>query len=159
MRSLLPLIIATALLSGCGGAPPESKQEASAPAPKPRTMPAPEDRRFPVEGRIEVVQSAGPLYGKAFLTGGNVARYKKGTKPFELFLIRVPAPGDPGMMLFDYKNVLANAKFVAHFGGYAGQDEGVNVFIFTKGEWLAGVRGLPLAEADAISREFAARLN
>ncbi len=161
MRTLPTIIIATALLTGCGGAPSakDAGSKEAAPAPKPRVTPAPEDRRFPTAGLVEVVQQADPLYGKQFLTGGNIARYKKGAKQFELLLIKVANPSEAAVMMFDYKKELAGAAFIAHFGGYAGQDGGVEVFLFTKDVWFAGVRGLPRAEADAIARDFAARLN
>lgn len=151
---------AAALLTGCGGAP-VTKEEAPKPVPavQQRIPPSPEDMRFPAEGRIEVVQSADPLYGKPFLAGGNIARYKRGAKQFELFLIRCKDEAAPASMMFNYKKTLSDPKFVAHFGGYAGQDAGVVVFMFTKGVWLAGIRGLPQAEADALARDFASRLN
>jgi hypothetical protein len=151
---------AAALLTGCGGSP-AAKQEADKPAvaARPRVQPSPQDRSFPPEGRIEVVQSADPLYGKPFLTGGNIARYKRGGKQFELFLIKSANESVPASMMFAYKKTLTEPKFVAHFGGYSGQDSGVEVFLFSKGVWLAGIRGLPLAEADVLARDFAARLN
>ena len=62
-------------------------------------------------------------------------------------------------MMFEYKTVLAGPKFIAHFGGYAGKDGETDVFLFSKGSWLAGIRGLPLSEADLIARDFAARLD
>ena len=61
--------------------------------------------------------------------------------------------------LFEYKGQLAGAKFIAHFGGYAGKDGDTEVFLFSKGNWLAGIRGLPQSEADLIARDFASRLN
>lgn len=158
MRTLIPLITAALLFSGCGA--PAPKQEAAKPvAPAAREMPAPEDRRFPAEGRGEVTQTAEPLYGKPFLTGGNIAKYKRGDKQFELFLIKSSNPSAPASMMFEYKTALAGPKFIAHFGGYAGKDGDVDVFLFSKGSWLAGIRGLPQSEADLIARDFAARLD
>lgn len=145
------------MLTGCGGSP-APKEETTKPAAK-RVMPAPEDMHFPADGRIEVVQSADPLYGKPFLDGGNIARYKKGAKEFELFLIRCRDEAAPASMVFAYKKTLTNPKFIAHFGGYAGQDDGVEVFMFSKGVWMAGIRGLPQAEADQLARDFASRLD
>ncbi len=161
MRTLFTIITAAALSTGCGSpsTKDDSSKKAALPAPKPRAKPAPEDRRFPTGGLVEVVQQADPLHGKKFLTGGNIARYKQGGKEFELFLIKASNPSEAAVMMFDYKKSLAGAAFVAHFGGYAGQDGGVEVFLFTKDVWFAGIRGLPRAEADAIAREFAARLN
>ncbi len=157
MRILFVVITAAALLTGCGGSP-EAKQEPAKPAPK-RVAPAPEDMRFPAEGRLEVVQSADPLYGKEFLAGGNIARYRRGAKQFELFLIKCRNEAEPASMMFAYKKTLTDPKFIAHFGGYAGQDSGVDVFLFSKGAWMAGIRGLPQAEADQLARDFASRLN
>ena len=115
--------------------------------------------RFPAEGRLEVTQTPDPLYGKPFLTGGNIAKYKRGDKQFELFLIKASNPSAPASMMFEYKSALPGAKFVAHFGGYAGKDGDTEVFLFTKDVWLAGIRGLPRADADLIARDFAARLD
>jgi hypothetical protein len=158
VRTFIPLITAALLFSGCGA--PAPKQEAAKPAaPAAREMPAPEDRRFPAEGRGEVTQTAEPLYGKTFLTGGNIAKYKRGDKQFELFLIKSSNPSAPASMMFEYKTALAGPKFIAHFGGYAGKDGEVDVFLFSKGAWLAGIRGLPQSEADLIARDFAARLD
>ncbi len=150
------------MLAGCGGSPStkdDSGKAAASPAPKQRVKPAPEDRRFPTDGLVEVVQSADPLYAKTFLTGGNIARYKKGGKEFELFLIKAKDPSGAAGMMFDYKKSLADPAFIAHFGGYAGQDGVVDVFLFATDVWLAGIRGLPRAEADVLARDFAARLN
>lgn len=145
---------------GCSSSTaPAPKAEPAKAEPKAAVKPAPEDIRFPKANRVEVVQVAEPLYGKSFLAGGNIARYKKGAKEFELFLIKASSPAATGVMIFDYKNVLTDAKFVAHFGGYAGKDGGTEVFLFTKGSWFAGVRGLPQPEADTLAREFASRLD
>jgi hypothetical protein len=43
-------------------------------------------------------------------------------------------------------------------GGYFGMDGDQTVYVFTKGAWVAGVAGLPQVKADAVAREFAARL-
>lgn len=157
MRILFAVMTAAAVLTGCGGSP-EAKPEPAKPVAK-RVAPPPEDMRFPTAGRVEVVQSAEPLYGKAFLAGGNIARYKQGSKQFELFLIKCRDEAEPASIMFAYKKTLKDPKFIAHFGGYAGQDEGVDVFMFSKGVWMAGIRGLPQAEADTLAREFASRLN
>jgi hypothetical protein len=161
VRTFIPFLTAALLLAGCGA--PAPRQDAAnadaAPAATKAPMPAPEDRRFPVEGRGEVTQTADPLYGKKFLTGGNIAKYKRGASEFELFLIKSSNPSAPASMMFEYKGALTGAKFIAHFGGYAGKDGDTEVFLFSKGNWLAGIRGLPLAEADLLARDFASRLD
>jgi hypothetical protein len=66
---------------------------------------------------------------------------------------------DAAVLLLDFKKQLANPKVIAHFGGYFGKDGDKPTFLFAKNEWLCGVIGLPLADADARGREFASRLN
>ncbi len=50
------------------------------------------------------------------------------------------------------------AEIVASFGGYFGGDPPSQVFVFTKGDWIAGVVGLDRDQADAAARPLAARL-
>ena len=99
------------------------------------------------------------VLGKELLPGGNVARYKKGSKEYELFAVKTNSTSAAAVLLFDLKNTFASPKFIPHFGGFFGKDGDTDTFIFAKGMWLAGVRGLPEAEADAVAREFAARLD
>lgn len=162
MRTLITFITAAVMLTGCGNTTPTAEgtsKVAASPAPKLRMKPPPEDMRFPTAGLVEVIQQAEPLYGKAFLPGGNIARYKVGAKEYELFLVKTATPSESAGLMFDYKKNLAGPAFIAHFGGYAGQDGGVEVFLFAKDVWFAGIRGLPRAEADALARDFAVRLN
>ncbi len=152
------LVCALALtLAGCGSSPPpESPKKAATPAaPKPTDQ----TRRFPIAERVEVTLIESPLFGKDFLPGGNVAEYKRGAREYEMFLLRAASPTAAATLLFDYKNTLAEPKFIAHFGGYFGDDAGTPTFLFSKGSWLAGVRGLARDDADAVARELAARID
>lgn len=144
------------LLSACGpSTPPEPPKKAAPAHPKP----VDQSRRFPAANRAEVTLIETSLYGKEFLPGGNIARYKRGAREYEMFLIRAASANAAATLLFDFKSQLANPKFIAHFGGYFGDDAGVPTFLFSKGSWLAGVRGLPEADADTVARDFAARLD
>jgi hypothetical protein len=145
------------LLAGCTSAPaPEVGKKAAAPvAPKPTDQ----TRRFPMAERGEVTLVETSLLGKAFLPGGNLAKYERAGKEYEMFLVRAASPTAAATMLLDYKNTLVDPKFVAHFGGFFGDDAGTPTFLFSKGSWLAGVRGLNREDADAVARELAARLD
>jgi hypothetical protein len=136
---------------------------------EPKTAPAPmkkaeapkvldESHRFPQQDRGEVKVVQKELLGKAYLPGGNVAQYKKGKRQYELFLGRLPAVEDAPLALLAFKKDLAEAKLIPSFGGYFGTDGGQPVFVFTKGVWVAGIKGLPEKDADVVAREFAARL-
>lgn len=152
---LLPLCAALIFLTGCGSEP----KPASAPAKKAAAPPADESRRFPALNRVETSITADHMLGHDFLPGGNLAHYKKGAKEFDLILIRCSSAQAAGILLFDYKMKLENPKVVPSFGGFAGKDGAREAFLFAKGTYLAGVLGLPEAEADAVAREFAARID
>jgi hypothetical protein len=98
------------------------------------------------------------IWGKPFMPGGTVAQYRKGKVGYEMFVARMPNANEAAIGLNDWRKVLSEAKLVPSFGGYFGTDEARPVFIFPKGEWLAGIRGLNLKEADAQARMLAAQL-
>lgn len=154
-------MLAALAFASCSSTPPKSAGSNAPPAQKRPSVPKPADetRRFPPAGRQSVQVEESQLLGKDFLPGGNLARYRKGPAQFEMFLILTAAPNDAAILLFDYKNKLESAKFVAHFGGYFGKDAGTDTFLFARGSWLAGIRGLPQDQADALARDFAARLD
>lgn len=155
---LFPVFALALLLAGCGSsAPPAAApKKAARPAAPP---PTDQTRRFPMAERVEVALVESALFGKPFLPGGNVAKYTRGAREYEMFIIRAASPAAAAGLLFDYKSTLESPKFIAHFGGYFGADAGTPTFLFSKGSWLGGVRGLPEAEADAVARELAGRLD
>lgn len=158
MRPTALFFVCALILGGCGGAKPpaEVPKKAAAPAaPKPTDQ----TRRFPSARRVDVTLVETALFGKPFLPGGNIARYKRGAREYEMFIIRAASPSAAAILLFDYKNTLEKPKFIAHFGGYFGSDAGTPTFLFSKGSWLAGIRGLPEADADTEGRELAGRLD
>jgi hypothetical protein len=156
LTALFPVCACVLLLSACGpSTPPEPPKKAAPAHPKP----VDQSRRFPAANRAEVTVVEASLYGKDFLPGGNIAKYKRGAREYEMFLIRAANAASAATLLFDFKTQLAGSKFIAHFGGYFGDDAGTPTFLFSKGSWLAGVRGLSEADADTAARDFAARLD
>ncbi len=99
------------------------------------------------------------LLGKSFMPGGTLAHYKKGKTEYDMFVAKLPSSLDAATVLPDWNKALKDSKFVASFGGYFGTDEGRPVFVFTKGDWIAGVAGLPEKEADLQARGLASRLD
>ncbi len=150
------VVLAAAGLVSCGE---EKKAPAPAPAAVKKAHIKEEPMRFPqkdLEG-VKVVDDA--LMGKAFLGGGNLAHYKRGKAEFDLFLVKSTGAEAAALVLFDYKKALTDAKLIPHFGGYFGKDGDREVFVFTKGAWVAGVAGLGEKDADALARDFASHLN
>jgi hypothetical protein len=156
MRSLL-IVAFTVILAGCGS---KATSERQAEAAKPSEKPAPPDesRRFPKANltRTEVVHD--DIWDKPFMPGGTVAYYRRGVVDYQMFVARMPNATDAAIGLNDWRKALPDAKLVPSFGGYYGSDGGRPVFVFPKGEWLAGIRGLNQKEADAQARVLAAQL-
>ena len=75
-----------------------------------------------------------------------------------MFIARAGSPTDAAIALGDWRVALSSPKFVASYGGYFGQDAGVPVFVFTKGEWIAGITGLSRNAVDGPARLLASRL-
>ncbi|MBI1353740.1 MAG: hypothetical protein GC160_05285 [Acidobacteria bacterium] len=96
--------------------------------------------------------------GKDYLPGGNVATYEKDGKSYRLILLVVKDPDTAALLSFEAKSHLEGAKLVPSFGGYFGMDGETPWFLFPKTNHLLGVVGLPQDEADAVAREFAARV-
>jgi hypothetical protein len=157
MRAIL-IVAVTVILAGCGSKPtPEQRAEAPKPIEKP--APADESRRFPKANLTSTQVVRDHIWDKTFIPGGTVARYRKGTTEYEMFLARMPSSTDAAIALSDWRKAMSDPKLVPSFGGYFGNDGGRPVFVFPKGEWLAGIRGLKQKEADAQARILAAQLN
>ena len=153
---VLKAIAITLSLIACGGPSEAPAPEAKAEAPKPK--PPDESRRFPNENQTSMELVDDNLLGKDFLPGGNLATYENSGKTYQLFLAVMPNPDASAFALLDAKEALTDAEFVASFGGYYGLDGETPWFVFGKGKRFAGVVGLPQEEADAIARDFAARI-
>lgn len=117
-----------------------------------------ESHRFPQANLVVAKVVQDHLLGKPFMPGGTLARYKKGKAEWTLFAAQCPNAVDAAIRLPDWRKALKDAKLEPSFGGYFGLDNGVPVFVFAKGVWIAGVMGLPEKEADAQARLLAAKL-
>ena len=155
--SLLFGIAVAALLASCGSEPKQASPEPVSKAEPVR--PADESRRFPQTNLVDTKVVEKELMGKSFMPGGTLAHYKKGKVEYDMFVARLPTATDAAVVLPDWRKALADAKLVASFGGYFGQDNGRPVFVFAKDVWVAGVAGLPEKDADLQARALAARLN
>ena len=152
-------VIASVLLLCACGSPRKEAPPAEQPAPAAPVKPADESRRLPQQNlvRSEVVED--DRLGKSFMPGGTLGQYKSGRREFEMFVARTPSANDAALLLLDWKKALTGAKFVAAFGGYFGEDAGAPVFVFAKGSWIAGVKGLAEKDADLQARTLASRLD
>ncbi len=150
------LLALSLLLAACGSrsAPPPTASVQKAPPPKP----ADESRRFPLADRVDTRVVEDHLLDKQFMPGGTIAHYKKGKAEYDMFVAQATGGQDASSLLLDWSSALKDAKFVASFGGYFGEDSGRPVFVFSKGNWIAGVSGLPQKDADLAARGLATRI-
>jgi hypothetical protein len=152
---ILPLAV---LLTGCAEEPKPARKQAEAPPPPARPYVIDERHLFPVANQTESKVVQDPLFGHEFLPGGNLAHYKKGKQEYDLMLVRATDGTSAAILLLSYKKALDAPKVVPGFGGYFGKDGDQLAFLFAKGRYLAGVRGLSQEQADLVSRDFAARI-
>lgn len=135
-------------------APPVANSSENANAPKPSD----ESDRFPKANLAGTKVVGRHLMSKAFMPGGTVAHYRRGALEYDLFAARLPSATEAAILLPDWRKAMTGVKLIPSFGGYFGADAGVPVFVFAKREWIAGVAGLPLKDADAQARILAASL-
>jgi hypothetical protein len=157
MRTLVFAVAALGcLMISCSSEPKREVPETVTRAPAPK--PADETRRFPKANLVNTTVIDTELMGKSFMPGGTLATYRKGKTEYTMFIAKLPSATDAAILLSDWRKVLTDAKLVPSFGGYFGQDGSEPLFVFTKGAWVAGIRGLPQAEADLQARTLAGQL-
>lgn len=157
MKRALLLAVAALLWTGCSSEPkPVPKQESEVREPP---KPADETRRFPVEDQVSTQVVNNHIMDKSFMPGGTLAHYRKGKAEYDMFVAQFATATDAAIALANWDGALQGAKLVPTFGGYFGTDRGKPVFVFPKDKWVAGIAGLPQADADKNARVLAARLN
>jgi len=156
MRTLA--VVALCVFAACGGAPDSQtaakKKAAPPPAEKPRDL----SHRLPKTDRVSHELVTGHMLGKEFLPGGNLAEYEKDGKKYQVFLIETKSPDQAAFLMYDYKAVLEDSKFLAHMGGFFGHERETPVLVFPKKHYLIGIVGLPQEEADMAGRGVASRI-
>ncbi|MBC7927291.1 MAG: hypothetical protein H7039_16705 [Bryobacteraceae bacterium] len=117
-----------------------------------------ESRRFPKTGLIRTEVVDRQFMGKSFLPSGTVGHYKQGKTEYSLFVAKLASPTAAAIALSDWRKTMNGPKLIPSFGGYFGEDGGKPVFVFAKGPWIAGVKGLVQKEADLRARTLASML-
>jgi hypothetical protein len=117
--------------------------------------PADESRKFPKANLLKTEVVPRQILGKTFLPGGTLAHYRKGKAEYEMFAAKMASPTAAAVALSSYRSAMKSPVLVPSFGGYFGEDGGKPAFVFTKGAWVLGVRGLVQKEADLQARLLA----
>jgi len=116
---------------------------------------ADDSRKFPKTNLVNTEVVPKQILGKAFLPGGTLAHYKKGKVEYDMFAAKLASPTAAAIALSDLRKGMKSPVFVPSFGGYFGEDGGKPLFVFAKGAWVLGVRGLAQKEADLQARVLA----
>ena len=155
-RSLLLLVAAA--FAGCGSAP-EPEKKAEAPPPPPPAVVKDHSAALPPEGlkTSEVVPNH--ILGREEMPGGTLGNYEAKGKKYQQFIIDVDDNQKAAFLLLDFKKTLKDPDYIDYMGGYFGNDGTQNVYVFAKLHYLAGVVGLPKAQADPIARVLASHLH
>ncbi len=158
MRSIALALLAAALLVSCGDQPKPASPEPARTADLSR--PSDESRRFPLANRTATEVAGNHLLGKAYMPGGTLAHFRRGKTDYQMFVAKAPSAQDAAFLLLDWRKAMTAPQIVPEFGGYSGQNgAGVPVFVFCKNSWIAGVVGLPAAQANLEARSLAAHLD
>jgi hypothetical protein len=157
MRMLFP-VACTVILVSCSSTSEQRPKQAETAQPVTAARPSDESRRLPQANLISSEFVDSQLLGKVFMPGSTIARYRKGKAECQMFVARAANASAAAVILSQWRSTISNPQFVASFGGYFGADGPAQVFVFTKGEWIAGVVGLDREQADAVARLLAARL-
>jgi len=142
----------------CSGPAPEPPKPGSTVKPTSHQPPKDLAAKLLTPGQIKVQLVSDHLLDKDFMPGGNLAEYKTEAGNYRVFLMEAADARAAAFMLLDWKNVMPDAKYIAHMGGYFGMDQGKPTYIFSKGPYLTGIVDLPEEKADAEARRLAARL-
>lgn len=155
---LRPIVLIALFAVACG-----SPEEATSPEVEQTAAPAEkildQTHFFRKEGLVEAKVVEANLAGKDFMPGGNHASYERDGKTFQVFFTLRRNANVATFLFMDYKDVLTDAEFVPHFGGYFGMDGETPTFVFPREKYVVGITGLDLEDADLEGRWIAGYLN
>ncbi len=151
---LFLLVAAIGILGGCASKPWQGSQNGSATGDKTADASALLPKKNVVS--VQVVKKA--LLGKSFMPGGALAQYRRGKVAYEIFLSELPTPTDSAIALARWEDTLKDPELVKSMSAYYGVDAGRPVYVFARGQWVAGIAGLSEKDADQQARMLAQRL-
>jgi hypothetical protein len=152
------LLIAAVVLAGCGASSEQAKTEAkSEPAPAPHV--ADHTAVLPQKGLTASRVVPDHILDVKKLPGGSLGEYTVKGKSYQIFIVDAETNQKAAFVLLDVKATLQNPEYIAYMGGYAGSDGNREIYAFAKKQYVAGVVGLPKAQADPIAIELASHLN
>ena len=151
------LALFAVLLSGCGGSEPAAAPvQPKAVAPKR----APDHRsNLALENQVSSRMVEDHMLDSPKLPGGSLGEYESKGKKYQMFIIEAASGQEAALILFGYKATLQNPEYISYMGGYYGSDGKQPVYIFSKKEYVAGIVGLGMTEADPMARSLAGRLH
>ena len=131
----------------------------STPAPQPGAVekpapPADESALFPKKDLVSTRVAADHALDPSLAPGGTIGEYKT----YRAVLIHMPAADQAAFFLLDAKKAMQTPRYLAHMGGYFGTIGDKPAYVFAKGSYVVGLKGLQYDAADVAARVFAAAL-
>ena len=157
MRRFTPFLLVLAL-AGCSSAPESAATPAAQPKPAPAKRLMDHQAALIQEGLLSSKLVPDHILDNPKLPGGSLGEYSKKGKKYQLFIVDADTNQAAALMLFDVKNGLQSPEYISYMGGYFGSDGKQPVYVFAKKQYVAGIVGLPMNEADPIARVLASRL-
>ena len=156
MKKALAGLMMLGLLA-CGPAPAPVETKATT-APAPKRVPD-HTSVLPDEHKISTQVVPDHILGIQAIPGGSLGDYEDKGKKYEIFIIDADSNQNAAFMMLDVKAQMKDTSYIAYIGGYFGTYQDKPLYVYSKGHYVAGVWGLPRAQADKISIALAANLH
>ena len=115
---------------------------------------------FPDAGKVATHVVPDHILALKALPGGSLADYEVKGKKYEMFIIDTDSAQTAAFMMLDVKNAMQkDPEYISYMGGYAGTYGDKPLYCFSKLHYVAGIFGLPKAQADPLAIELAAQLH
>jgi hypothetical protein len=147
-------------LTACSSTPepPATPPAAATPAPPPEV--ADHTSLFPDEGKVATRIVPDHILDLKVLPGGSLADYEVKGKKYQMFIIDTDSAQKAAFMMLDVKAAMQkDPDYISYMGGYSGMYGDQPLYCFSKLHYVAGILGLPKAQADPLAIKLAAQLH
>ena len=146
--------------AACSSAPePVATKAPPATAPAPPHVPD-HTSLFPDAGKVSASVVPDHILDMKAMPGGSLAEYDVKGKKYQMFIIDTDSGQKAAFMMLDMRDELQKSpEYIAYMGGYFGMYGDKPFYCFAKLHYLAGIVGLPKANADPLARDLAAQLH
>jgi hypothetical protein len=160
MKKAVALALLSIALAACSSAPePATTPPSAIPPPAIPAKVADHTHLFPDDGKVSATVVGDHILDMKAMPGGSLAEYEVKGKKYRMFIIDADSTQNAAFMMLDMKGEMKkDPEYIPYMGGYFGTYGDQPFYCFAKLHYLAGIEGLPKAQADPLARELAAQL-